>query len=240
MAEEGRHFYEHLGGISAGIAIVGFIAGGAYYMAGLQNQLDNAKLEITELRAKLEAEASRLQKGDKGEKGDKGDKGDAGPPGEKGRDGQTADNSRLDQLSQQIVELNRRVTGLPQAVAAVPVQSPLAAASGHSPTSGAAGPNTLIGRWVGAVNCPASHFVIAFTVKTQTGRTASGSWEWSGSTRGSTDATLSPNPSADKPDDYALVPATSSAYSYTARVTPDEIVGESTRGNCNLHLEKGE
>ena len=70
----------------------GLLAGGIWYATGLQNQLDDAKREITDLRAKLESVSSQnavsAARGPKGEKGDPGDPGPQGPRGERGPQGE--------------------------------------------------------------------------------------------------------------------------------------------------------
>jgi Collagen triple helix repeat (20 copies) len=70
----------------------GLLAGGIWYATGLQNQLDAAQREITDLRTKLETVSSQNltagPRGPKGEKGDPGEPGAQGPRGERGLQGE--------------------------------------------------------------------------------------------------------------------------------------------------------
>ncbi|MGV1867952.1 MULTISPECIES: hypothetical protein [unclassified Rhizobium] len=82
---EGRNLLDTVVGIAS---LAGLLAGGIWYATGLQNQLESAQREITELRTKLEkvstSEASVGPRGPAGPMGPKGDVGDPGPQGPRG------------------------------------------------------------------------------------------------------------------------------------------------------------
>lgn len=83
---EGRNLLDTVVGI---VSLAGLLAGGIWYATGLQNQLDAAQREITELRSKLETVSlSGPMTGPPGPRGPKGDKGDPGDPGDTGPQGQ--------------------------------------------------------------------------------------------------------------------------------------------------------
>lgn len=82
---EGRNLLDTVLGIAS---LTGLLAGGIWYATGLQNQLDAAQREITELRSKLDAVSTSTSSGIRGPKGDKGDTGDQGPRGERGPQGE--------------------------------------------------------------------------------------------------------------------------------------------------------
>jgi hypothetical protein len=82
---DGRGLLDTVVGIAS---LIGLLAGGIWYATGLQNQLDAAQREITDLRAKLENVAMADKAvGPRGPKGDKGDIGDTGPQGLRGERG---------------------------------------------------------------------------------------------------------------------------------------------------------
>ena len=236
MAEGGsKSALEHVG-VLVGVAVA--VAGLTAYTVSLQFTLNQANREIERLSKQVDTLNSEVQESAKvGPQGPKGDKGELGERGSPGLDGQAANSGRLDEMSRQIGDLNRRLA----AVATVP--SPTNSAHSENQNSSAGTPSSgrteLLGTWIGTVGCPVLHFSIVFTIKSQTGRIGSGTWEWEGSNKGSSSATLGPNPTAEKPDGFMLVPAGNSAYSYNATVNGNEINGQSTQGKCNLHLEKG-
>ncbi|WP_111164250.1 collagen-like protein [Rhizobium tubonense] len=239
MANQNRPLHEHVGLVSGALAIAGVIAGGAHYVDNLQNQLDNAKTAIIELRTKLDAAGVRGTKGDKGERGEQGEPGERGLPGQpgpKGADGQSADSSRIEQLSQQLAEMRQRLDGLSAGRAADP--HPTSSNRNDTAPIALVAPVTLVGTWVGASSCTNLQFSITFVVKTQSGHSGAGSWKWNGSTSGTDDATISPMPTPDKPNSYMLVTADKNTYDYKVTLTGDQLDGMSNYGNCHLHLEK--
>lgn len=85
---EGRNLLDTVVGIAS---LAGLLAGGIWYATGLQNQLEAAQREITDLRTRLEtvstansAVGPRGPKGDPGEPGSQGPRGERGPQGEMG------------------------------------------------------------------------------------------------------------------------------------------------------------
>ncbi|NML73573.1 hypothetical protein HHL25_05470 [Rhizobium sp. S-51] len=83
---EGRNLLDTVVGI---VSLAGLLAGGIWYATGLQNQLDAAQREITELRTKLETVSK--PSGIVGPPGPKGDPGPEGPPGPQGPRGYQGD-----------------------------------------------------------------------------------------------------------------------------------------------------
>jgi hypothetical protein len=85
---EGRNLLDTVVGI---VSLAGLLAGGIWYATGLQNQLEAAQRELTELRTKLEkvsnAEATVGPRGPSGAQGPKGDQGEPGPQGLRGERG---------------------------------------------------------------------------------------------------------------------------------------------------------
>lgn len=226
---------EHIG-VLVGVAVA--VAGLTAYTVSLQFTLNQANREIERLSKQVETLNTEVQAPAKiGPQGPKGDKGEPGERGPRGVDGIAANNmssARLDETSRQIEDLNRRLA----TVAAMPPTN-TTHSENQNATDMSSGATGLIGTWVGTVGCPVLHFSIVFTIKTQTGHIGSGTWEWEGSSKGSTPATFGPNPTADKPDGFMLIPAGNTAYSYNATLNGNEINGQSTRDKCNLHLEKG-
>ena len=82
---EGRNLLDTVVGI---VSLAGLLAGGIWYATGLQNQLESAQREISELRTRLEkvspADGNIGPRGPKGDTGDMGPQGPRGPAGEPG------------------------------------------------------------------------------------------------------------------------------------------------------------
>ncbi|MER9682612.1 collagen-like protein [Mesorhizobium sp. M0184] len=139
MAENGgRHLLDTVVGV---VSLAGLLAGGIWYATGLQNQLDAAQREITDLRTKLDtvSAANSSAKGIKGDKGDPGDQGpiglrgpkgdvgpqgDAGPMGPPGKDGAGGgiDEGELESLVDAAV--TERMASLPKSGEGVVTQQP--------------------------------------------------------------------------------------------------------------------
>ncbi|NEI03678.1 hypothetical protein GUK34_02075 [Rhizobium leguminosarum] len=110
---EGRNLLDTVVGIAS---LAGLLAGGIWYATGLQNQLESAQREITELRTRLEKVSAsegvvgpRGPAGPQGPKGDQGDVGPAGPQGERGAVVQASANA-IPPISD--TELNNRIANL--------------------------------------------------------------------------------------------------------------------------------
>lgn len=122
---EGRNLLDTVVGI---VSLAGLLAGGIWYAAGLQNQLNAAQREIVELRTKLESVSNAgTAVGPRGPQGPKGDQGDSGPPGPRGPQGDpgpsgSAGNSGSGLNEQQVREL------IQQAVRTLPAPTSIAAA----------------------------------------------------------------------------------------------------------------
>lgn len=80
---DGRNLLDTVVGI---VSLAGLLAGGIWYATGLQNQLDAAQREITELRTKLDSVT--MPNGMPGPKGDPGPEGPPGPQGPRGLRGE--------------------------------------------------------------------------------------------------------------------------------------------------------
>jgi len=84
MEGPSKSWLEHIGVI---LSLVGAVATAVWYVAGLANDLNYAKLQIQELRSKLEVVASLKEFGAPGPKGAPGEQGPVGPKGDKGDPG---------------------------------------------------------------------------------------------------------------------------------------------------------
>lgn len=84
MEGPSKSWLEHVGVI---LPLVGAVATAVWYVAGLANDLNYAKLQILELRSKLEVVASLKEFGTPGPRGAPGAQGPVGPKGDKGDTG---------------------------------------------------------------------------------------------------------------------------------------------------------
>lgn len=101
------------------LAIITPVAGGVWYASGLQNELENAKREIVELRTRLEAVQQSSASGFRGQKGDKGDPGDPGPRGLQGPPGETLSEEEVGRIIARYLANNPPTKAIPKTASVV-------------------------------------------------------------------------------------------------------------------------
>lgn len=106
-------------------------------------------------------------------------------------------------------------------------------------TDAAVGKADLKGTWVGNVSCGRRQFTITFAVSEQFGRVGKGKWEFSGAATGVDEAQISPMPTQESANAYALVTAKANTYDYIVNVDGNTMTGKSTQQRCQIYLERG-
>ncbi|WP_145925975.1 hypothetical protein [Shinella sp. HZN7] len=96
----------------------------------------------------------------------------------------------------------------------------------------------LIGTWLGTVACGRRQFTITFSVEEQYGRIGKGKWSYSGAARGTDEAQISPLPTQDTLNSYAIVTARADTYDYIVQIDGNTITGKASRQNCQIYLER--
>lgn len=130
---EGRNLLDTVVGIAS---LAGLLAGGIWYATGLQNQLDAAQREITELRTKLDTVSNpNGVPGPKGEPGPEGPQGPQGPRGLQGEPGPMGPPGPSGTGAGGLTETQVRQM-IQQAISALP--TPAAASTGVNVTLGGA------------------------------------------------------------------------------------------------------
>lgn len=102
-----------------------------------------------------------------------------------------------------------------------------------------AGKTDLKGTWVGNVSCGRRQFTITFAISEQFGRVGKGKWEFSGAATGVDEAQISPMPTQEAANAYALVTAKPNTYDYIVNVDGNTMTGKSTQQRCQIYLERG-
>jgi hypothetical protein len=160
-----------------------------------------------------------------------------------------------DQLLVRIADLERKLAGLekPSIVAGTPVPGssarPVAAVKSDIPTVKSLEPSVELPQdsrsdfsplnrdvWRGSVSCTNAQFSVQFEIAEVSNGVASGRFTWSGSSKGSTSATLSEDPSGSEGNQLLLVTDGSSAYDYRLNFDGERLNGKSTRQNCGIVL----